>query len=84
MEELVRYIVQELVSDPSLVEVTMTPESDTVMVINVKVAKEEMGRVIGKSGNIADSIRRIDRAWTYKSDKKYSVKIGEPTNGWNW
>lgn len=77
MEELVRYIVQELVSDPSLVEVTMTPESDTVMVINVKVAKEEMGRVIGKSGNIADSIRRIVRASTYKSDKKYIVKIGE-------
>ncbi len=77
MEELVRYIVQELVSDPSLVEVTMTPESDTVMVINVKVAKEEMGRVIGKGGNIADSIRRIVRASTYKSDKKYIVKIGE-------
>ncbi len=77
MEELVRYIVQELVSDPSLVEVTMAPESDTVMVINVKVAKEEMGRVIGKGGNIADSIRRIVRASTYKSDKKYIVKIGE-------
>ena len=77
MEELVRYIVQELVSDPSLVEVTMTPESDSVMVINVKVAKEEMGRVIGKGGNIADSIRRIVRASTYKSDKKYIVKIGE-------
>lgn len=77
MEELVRYIVQELVSDPSLVEVTMAPESDSVMVINVKVAKEEMGRVIGKGGNIADSIRRIVRASTYKSDKKYIVKIGE-------
>ena len=77
MEELVRYIVQELVSDPSLVEVTMAPESDTVIVINVKVAKEEMGRVIGKGGNIADSIRRIVRASTYKSDKKYIVKIGE-------
>lgn len=77
MEELVRYIVQELVSDPSLVEVTMTPESDIVMVINVKVAKKEMGRVIGKGGNIADSIRRIVRASTYKSDKKYIVKIGE-------
>lgn len=77
MEELVRYIVSELVSDPSQIEVTMTEESENVMIINVKLPKEEMGRVIGKGGKIADSIRRIVRAATYKSDKKYIVKIGE-------
>ncbi len=77
MEEFVKYIVSELVSDPSMVSVTMTPESEKVMIIKVTVPKEEMGKVIGKGGKVADAIRRIVRASTYKMDKKYIVKIGE-------
>lgn len=77
MEELVKYIVSELVSDPSVVDVKMNADGENTMVISVLVPKEEMGKVIGKNGKIADAIRRIVRASTYKSDKKYIVKIGE-------
>ena len=75
MVELVEFIAKSLVAHPDEVVVTQT-ESDDVITIELKVAAEDMGKVIGKQGSIAKSIRTVVKAAASKSDKKVEVKIG--------
>jgi predicted RNA-binding protein YlqC (UPF0109 family) len=56
MKELVEYIAKSLVDDPAAVEVTEIP-SGSAIVLELRVAPEDMGRVIGKSGRVANAIR---------------------------
>lgn len=77
MEELLKFVVGSLVSDPNSVELDTRAESDTVIVVTVKVNKDDLGRVIGKNGKVADSIRTIVRSATIQSGKKYIIKFGE-------
>lgn len=77
MEELVRYMVESLVDNKEAVEVTSVDESEKVTVINVAVDKEDIGKVIGRNGKIAGSIRTIVKSASIKSGKRYIVKIGE-------
>jgi hypothetical protein len=74
MKELVEVIAKALVDNPDEVVVTET-EKDKVVVIDLKVAQTDMGKVIGKSGRIAKSIRTVVSAASAKSDKKFIVEI---------
>jgi len=74
---LVEYIAKNLVDDPSQVVVTAKPGEEESIVVELTVAKDDMGKVIGKQGRIAKSIRTVVRAATVKSDKKYIVEIAE-------
>ena len=78
MEELVRYIVENLVSNKEAVKITSENDNDDV-VIKVAVAKEDMGKVIGKGGKIAQSIRAIVKTASNQSQTKarYFVKFEE-------
>ena len=76
MTELVEYIVKSLVIDENSVKVTMTEEEDG-NVIHVFVASEDMGRIIGKGGKIAQSIRSIVKASSPREGKKTFVRFGE-------
>lgn len=76
MEELVRYIAENLVDDPSSVKVT-TREEDGETVVALSVAPSDMGKVIGRQGRIAKAIRMIVKAASVKDDKKYVVEIVE-------
>ena len=73
MKELVEIIAKALVDNPDEVVVTET-EKDKALVVNLKVASD-MGKVIGKSGRIAKSIRAVVSAAASKSDKKVIVEI---------
>ena len=73
MKELVEIIAKALVDNPDEVVVTET-EKDKALV-NLKVAPSDMGKVIGKSGRIAKSIRAVVSAAASKSDKKVIVEI---------
>lgn len=73
MVELVQYLITRLVSDKDAVRVT---ESDDG-VISVSVAKSDMGKVIGRQGKIAKSIRTIVKAASAGGEKSYSVDILE-------
>ena len=73
MKELVEFLVTQLVDNKQDVIVT---EGDD-FTINVKVAKTDMGKVIGKDGRIAKAIRTIVKATGNKNGKKYSVVILE-------
>ncbi len=75
MVELVKLIAKSLVDHPDEVVVTQT-ESDGVITIDLQVAADDMGKVIGKQGSIAKSIRTVVKAAASKGDKKVEVKIG--------
>jgi uncharacterized protein len=76
MEELVKFIVDQLVDDPSAVEVKSS-EEDGILVINVIAEKEQIGKIIGKQGRIAKAIRTIVKAGANRSKIKVSVEIIE-------
>lgn len=76
MEELVKYIVKSLVKDEDAVQVSME-ETETEVTIFIKVNPDDMGKIIGKGGKIASSIRTIVKSMLAKSRKKVFVKFGE-------
>ena len=74
MKELVEVIAKSLVDHPEQVEVIETSKDDAICV-ELKVAQEDMGKVIGKQGRIAKSIRTVVKAAASKGDKKVIVDI---------
>ncbi len=76
MKELIEYIVKNLVIDEDSVKVTETEENDEI-VYHVFVADDDMGRVIGKAGKVASSIRAIIKSISARQHKKVFVKFGE-------
>lgn len=77
MENLVKYIVENLVDNKEMVEVSTLEESEKVSVVTVKVAKDDIGKVIGRNGKIAGSLRTIVKSASAKTGKRFIVKIGE-------
>ena len=77
MENLVKYIVCELVDNKDMVEVSSFEESEKVTVLTVKVDSDDIGKVIGKNGKIASSLRTIVKSASAKTGKRFIVKIGE-------
>lgn len=74
MDELVRYIAQNLVDNPEEVKVSVK-EEDGATVIELSVSPDDMGKVIGKQGRIAKAIRTIVKAASVREEKKYIVEI---------
>lgn len=74
MKELVEVIAGALVDNPEQVEVTET-EDENQIVLSLKVAPDDMGKVIGKQGRIAKAIRTVVRAAGSKGNKKIMVDI---------
>lgn len=69
--ELTELIVKELVNDSESISVKEFPsENENEIIIQVMVPESEMGRVIGKNGNLAKSIRTIVQASSYVNDNK--------------
>lgn len=74
MKELVEVIAKALVDYPEMVKVKET-ESDKAIVVELTVAPEDMGKVIGKNGRIARAIRTVVKSGAAKLDKKVIVEI---------
>lgn len=74
MVELVKYIVEQLVDDKEAISVTSTVENGTETV-TIKVAENDIGKVIGKQGKIAMSIRTLAKAVGIKEGKRYNIEI---------
>lgn len=75
MEELVKYVISNLVDDKDSFEVKTVTEGEST-VINIVVDKKEIGKVIGKQGRIAKAIRMLVKAAS-KDGGKYYVDIIE-------
>jgi len=76
MKALVETIAKSLVDDPAQVQTEEEMEEDT-LVIRLTVAKEDMGRIIGKEGRTAKAIRTILNAVSTKDSRKALLKIIE-------
>ena len=76
MKELVEFLAQQLVNDPDSVEVKET-QGDTASILELRVAKEDLGRVIGKQGRTAKSIRTILNAVASRTNRKVVLEIIE-------
>ena len=76
MRELVDVLAQSLVDHPEEGTVQET-EKDNEILLELKVAQEDMGKVIGKQGRIAKAIRAVVKAAASKTDKKVIVEIGQ-------
>lgn len=74
MKELVEVIAKSLVDYPEEVVVTET-ETNKAIVLELRVAQSDMGKVIGKQGRIAKAIRSVVKAAASKEDKKVTVDI---------
>ena len=74
MKELVEYLVKALVDKPDEVKISQT-EGEAVTIIEIRVASDDAGKVIGKEGRIANAIRTIVKASGAKSQKRVSVEI---------
>ena len=77
MVELVKYLVTSLVSKPEDVAISVVEENEKTIVITVSVNPEDMGKVIGRGGKVASSIRTIVKSASIKENKRYIVKISE-------
>lgn len=74
MSELVEFIAKALVDNPDQVSVNEVEGSQSI-IIELKVAGEDMGKVIGKQGRIAKAIRTVVKAAAIKQDKRVVVEI---------
>jgi predicted RNA-binding protein YlqC (UPF0109 family) len=76
MKELVQYLAKSLVNNPDAVEVKET-EGETASVLELRVAKEDLGRIIGKQGRTAKSIRTILNAAASRTNRRVVLEIVE-------
>ena len=76
MKDLVLYLAKQLVNHPDDVEVKET-QGDTASVLELKVAKEDLGRVIGKQGRTAKSLRVVLNAAASRTNRKVVLEIIE-------
>ena len=77
MRDLVEFLVKSLVSDPDAVRVEETDENGDIL-IEVRVAQEDLGRVIGREGRVANAIRTVAKAAaTARDEGRVMVEIVE-------
>ncbi len=74
MKDLLTYIAKSLVENPDAVSVTEVPSEDG-LTLELRVAPEDMGKVIGKHGRIAKEIRTVIKAAALKDNIRVSVDI---------
>ena len=74
MKELVEVLAKSLVDYPEQVTVTETEQDNEILLV-LKVASDDMGKVIGKQGRIAKAIRAMVKAAASRTDKKVIVEI---------
>ncbi|HHX04051.1 MAG TPA: KH domain-containing protein [Tissierellia bacterium] len=74
MSELVRTVVLRLVDDPSQVQITEKVDG-SVVTVEVRVAPDDMGRVIGKGGRVINAIRTLAKVAATKENVKVFVEV---------
>lgn len=76
MKELVQFLAEHLVNNPTAVDVRET-QGETASVLELRVAKEDLGRIIGKQGRTAKSIRTILNAVASRTNRRVVLEIIE-------
>ncbi|HEC34112.1 MAG TPA: KH domain-containing protein [Chloroflexi bacterium] len=74
MKDLVEYIAKALADDPSQVQVSEI-EGENSLILELRVAPEDMGRIIGKQGRTANAMRALIRVLAAKQGKRVTLEI---------
>jgi len=74
LKQLIEYLVKALVDEPELVDIQEVP-GDEATTYEVRVAPDDLGKVIGKQGRIANALRTVAKAAAMKEKKKVYVEI---------
>lgn len=77
MEEFVAYIIKNLVSEPETVSVTSVEDQDKIR-LEIRVAKDDVGKVIGRRGNTINALRTIIRTVATRLGRKVQVELIQP------
>jgi predicted RNA-binding protein YlqC (UPF0109 family) len=75
MRELLEFLARSLVADPDSVEVTEVEEIDGEVVLELEVAEDDLGRVIGRGGRVANALRSVMKAAATREEKRVVVDI---------
>ena len=75
MEEFLRIIISNLVENQEAIEINRFDNNEIYVTFEVKVAQEDMGKIIGKQGRIAQSIRNVMKAVANKEHKRATVEF---------
>ncbi len=76
MKDILQYIIKAIVDNPDKVDVA-EDENEGVLNLNVTLAKEDMGKVIGKNGKVIKSIRNVMKIPAIKENKKIFINLSE-------
>ncbi len=77
MKELIEYIARSLVDDPTQVDVHQRQHGPKIE-LSLEVAKQDMGRVIGRHGRVANAMRALLQVAAARDDKRAFLNISEP------
>jgi len=75
MKELLEYLARQLVDEPDEVEVEQFDEDDGTVVLELAVAEDDYGKIIGKGGRTANALRTVVKAAAVKDGKRVLVDI---------
>ncbi len=75
MRDLLEFLTRSLVENPDAVQVTEAEEIDGEVVLEVEVADDDLGRVIGRGGRVANALRSVMKAAAAREDKRVVVDI---------
>jgi len=77
MKDLLEYMARSLVNDPTQVKVSMY-DSGSLVNFELQVAKEDMGRVIGRKGRVANAMRSLMRVAAASEGKRANLEVVDP------
>ena len=75
MRDLLDFLARSLVADPDAVQVNEVEEIDGEVVLELEVAEDDLGRVIGRSGSVANALRSVMKAAATREEKRVVVDI---------
>ena len=75
MEELLAYLARQLVDEPDQVRVERHEREDGELLLELHVAPDDVGKVIGKQGNVARALRTVVRASAVRTGRRVHVEI---------
>ncbi|HEY6637908.1 MAG TPA: KH domain-containing protein [Solirubrobacterales bacterium] len=75
MRDLLEFLARSLVADPDAVEVNEVEEIDGEVVLELEVAEDDLGRVIGRGGRVANALRSVMKAAATREEKRVVVDI---------
>ena len=77
MKELLEYLARQLVDEPGEVEVEQFDEDDGTVVLELAVAEDDYGKIIGRGGRTANALRTVVKAAAVRQNKRVLVDIVE-------